>query len=107
MIALVSCLGVGLVLALIAVVHLTVTLPQRMVRLTLDQWAATAMFANWIEGRAKGDRETWLVTCYDEHSGGFLQAARNVGVTVEEIEGGGDDESYVLVVGEPGSGWQS
>ena len=73
----------------------------------MDMWAATAMVANWIEGRrGKGDRETWLVTCFDEHRDGFLEAARKTGVTLEEIEGSGDEERYLLLVGEPGTGWQ-
>jgi hypothetical protein len=68
-------------------------------------WAATGMFANWIEGRENGGRETWLMTVFDEDAGSFLDAARNCGVTVEKINGGGESESYVLRVGEPGSGW--
>ena len=74
--------------------------------LKMDTWAATGMFANWIEGRANGDRETWLVTCYDHHSQSFLTAAETIGVTVQEIEGAGDSETYRLVIGAPGSGWE-
>lgn len=74
--------------------------------LKMTMWAATGMFANWLEGRENGDRETWLATVFDQQSEGFLIAARNVGVTVEEIEGGGDTESYRLLVGETGTGWQ-
>jgi hypothetical protein len=74
--------------------------------LKMDTWAATGMFANWLEGRPNGDCETWLVTVFDEDSASFLEAARQVGVTVEEIEGAGGSESYVLLAGEPGSGWQ-
>ena len=73
--------------------------------LRMDTWAATAMFTNWIDGRGPEDRQTWLVTCFDAHAHSFLQAARNIGVTVEEIEGAGDDERYVMLVGEPGTGW--
>ncbi len=76
------------------------------VDLKMDLWVATGMFANWLEGRQNGGRETWLATVFDQHSEGFLTAARNVGVTIEEIEGGGDTESYRLLVGEPGTGWQ-
>jgi hypothetical protein len=47
--------------------------------------AATGMFANWLEGRENGDRETWLVTVFDEDAEAFLDTARNIGVTVEEI----------------------
>jgi hypothetical protein len=71
----------------------------------MDMWAVTGAFANWIEGRGPEDRETWLVTCFDEHASGFLEAARNTGVTVEEIEGAGDDERYLLLVGDSGTGW--
>ncbi len=74
--------------------------------LKMDTWAATGMFSNWLEGRDNGDRETWLVTVFAADGESFLQAARNVGVTVEEIEGGGESESYILRVGEPGTGWQ-
>jgi hypothetical protein len=73
----------------------------------MDTWAATAMFANWIQGWGPEDRQTWLVTCLDGHyANSFLDAARNIGVTVEEIEGAGDDERYVMLVGDPGSGWR-
>ncbi len=71
----------------------------------MDTWAATGMFTNWIEGRGPDDRQTWLVTCFDDRAHSFLEAARLVGATVEEIEGAGDDERYVLRVGEPGTGW--
>jgi hypothetical protein len=69
-------------------------------------WSLTAPFANWIEGRDNGDRETWLVTCFAEQGDQFTAAARATGVTVEEIEGAGDSEHYRLLVGEPGSGWE-
>lgn len=72
----------------------------------MDTWAATGMFANWIEGRENGERETWLVTVFAADAASFLEVVHNVGVTVEEIEGGGESESYVLRVGEPGSGWK-
>jgi len=75
------------------------------VHLRLAMWAATAAFANWIEGRGPEDRETWLVTCFGQHADSFLEAARDTGVTVEQIEGAGDDERYVMLAGEPGSGW--
>jgi hypothetical protein len=71
-------------------------------------WMPTAMFANWIEGRKcgdHGDRETWLVTCFDEQRDAFLAASKAAGVTVEEIEHAGDAETYKLLVGEPGTGW--
>lgn len=71
-------------------------------------WEPTAGYANWIEGRRAPGRaaaETWLVTCYAEHGAPFLAHAKAAGVTVEEIEGADDSESYTLLVGEPGSGW--
>ncbi len=74
--------------------------------LNMDTWAVTAMFTNWIEGRSNDDRETWLVTCFDDRSHSFLAAAENIGVTIEEIEGAGDSETYRMVIGAPGSGWQ-
>lgn len=74
-----------------------------------DMWEATAGYANWLEGRVAGKggtRETWLVTVFDVHALNFLTAARRLDtVTVEEIHGAGDDERYVLRVGEPGTGW--
>jgi hypothetical protein len=69
-------------------------------------WQRTAYYANWIEGRENGDRETWLVTCYDDTSAAFLEAAGAAGATVEEIHGAGESESYELCVGPPGSGWK-
>jgi len=77
----------------------------------LDLWADTAPVTNWIEGRIKDGAtdgaETWLVTCFDVNAPDFLATARAIGVTVEEIEGGGDNETYILRVGKPGTGWQS
>lgn len=76
------------------------------VHLKMDLWAATAAFSNWIEGRENGaDRETWQVMVYDEDSASFLAAAERLAITVEEIEGSGDTETYRLLVGEPGTGW--
>jgi hypothetical protein len=70
-------------------------------------WAVTGTFTNWLERRPLTDgRETWLATVFDRESESFLAAARAIGVTVEEVQGGGDSESYDLLVGEPGSGWQ-
>lgn len=71
-----------------------------------DLWAATGVSANWIEGRLSGDHETWLVTVFDADAAHFLDAARPLGVTVEEIEGAGDKERYVMRLGEPGTGWK-
>lgn len=72
----------------------------------MEAWMPVAGYTNWIEGRENGaDRETWLVTGFAEHRVPFLAAAKAAGVTVEEIEGAGDDETYRLLVGEPGSGW--
>lgn len=71
----------------------------------MGTWQRTAYYANWIEGRENGDRETWIVTCYDDNASAFLQAATETGATVEEISGAGDSEVYELRVGEPGSGW--
>lgn len=66
-----------------------------------EMWGATAPYANWIERR----EQTWLVTCFDENAEHFLNAARAVDATVEELYGAGSDERYALLVGEPGSGW--
>ena len=70
-------------------------------------WIRTTMVANWIEGRPnRHGTETWSVTIMDVHADPFLELARRMdGVTVEEIEGAGDDESYRLLVGAPGRGW--
>jgi hypothetical protein len=73
----------------------------------MDTWAVTCMFSNWLEGRENGDRETWLTTVYDQDSATFLDVCQRIGVTVEEIEGGGDTETYVLRVGKPGTGWKN
>ncbi|MGH3222255.1 MAG: hypothetical protein ACRDPY_26775 [Streptosporangiaceae bacterium] len=72
----------------------------------MDVWAATAAYANWIDGRGPEERQTWLVTCLGEHGDHFLAAAKGrPDVTVEEIQGAGDDERYELLAGKPGSGW--
>jgi hypothetical protein len=67
----------------------------------MQVWTATASFANWLEVRG----DTASVTCFDRDEAAFLDVARQAGVTVEEIEGGGDSERYVLRAGEPGTGW--
>ncbi|MFI2502340.1 hypothetical protein [Streptomyces sp. NPDC018693] len=74
----------------------------------MRMWRRTAVYANWLDGRdnPRGG-QTWLVTVFAEHGEDFLNAARATGATVEEIEGGGDDEQYHLRVGEPGSGWHT
>lgn len=74
-----------------------------------DLWPHTAMYANWIEGRENPrGGETWLVTVFGEDTDRFLAAARATsGVTVEEIDGAGEQERYRLLVGEPGTGWES
>lgn len=73
----------------------------------LQVWAQTAPYANWIEGREnKRGGDTFLVTVFAAQGEDFLSAARDhSGVTVEEIEGAGDTETYVLRVGEEGTGW--
>ena len=68
-------------------------------------WAASAGYTNWLEGRENGARETWQVMCFDEDLEAFLGLAGEAGCTVEEIVGAGDNETYALRVGEPGSGW--
>jgi hypothetical protein len=73
--------------------------------LRMDMWAAVASFTNWVDGRGPVTRETWQVMCPGNYAEGFLDIARTLGVTVEGIEGSGDDERYVMLVGEPGSGW--
>jgi hypothetical protein len=72
----------------------------------MDLWATTATFTNWLEGRGPAERETWMVMCPGEYGEAFLEASRQLGATVEEIDGAGDGERYVLRVGEPGTGWQ-
>lgn len=73
----------------------------------LDVWAATCAYANWIEGREnKRGGDTFLVTVFSAQGEKFLDVARTYsGVTVEEIEGAGDNETYALRVGEEGTGW--
>jgi len=71
----------------------------------IHHWSATATFVNWIEGRDNGDRETWLVTCYEPQVKSFLNTAKTIGVTVQKIHDAGDRETYELLVGNPGTGW--
>jgi len=74
----------------------------------LTMWRCTAIYANWLDGRENPrGGETWLVTVFADKRQQFLDSARAVHVTVEEIHGGGDDETYELQVGEPGTGWQA
>jgi hypothetical protein len=72
----------------------------------IDMWPQT-IYGNWLDGRKNAHgTETWHVMVLDEHLDHFLEVARAVdGVTVEEIEGAGETESYALRVGEPGTGW--
>lgn len=70
-------------------------------------WEATGLYANWIEGRGPQEHETWLVTCMGEHGEYFLAAARATGVTLQEVEGAGDTETYPYLIGAPGSGWET
>jgi len=73
-----------------------------------DLWAATAMVSNWIESRHGNNGVTWQVMVPADAGPQFIEAARKLGgITVEEIEGAGDDERYVALVGEPGSGWRA
>jgi hypothetical protein len=73
----------------------------------LDLWAATAPVANWIEARSGRNGTTWQVMVMGDNGPQFLDIARKMGgITVEEIEGAGGDERYVLLVGEPGTGWE-
>lgn len=74
----------------------------------MDLWAATATVANWIESRYGRNGATWQVMVMDSDGPQFLDIARKLGdITVEEIEGAGDDERFVLLVGEPGTGWKA
>jgi hypothetical protein len=72
----------------------------------MRMWLATSTYANWIEGRPnRHGTETWGVTVLGEHTSYFLDAARVCPVTLEEIEDAGDHERYVLLFGDPGTGW--
>ena len=65
----------------------------------------TAYYANWIDSKQKDGRETYIVTVFDNERHQFIDTALQTGVTVEEIHGAGDDETYELLVGAPGTGW--
>jgi hypothetical protein len=66
-----------------------------------DHWTVTCAYANWLETRG----ETAHVMCFDDTREHFLEAARRLGLTVQVIEGAGDDESYRLLIGGEGTGW--
>lgn len=69
-------------------------------------WAATATVSNWIESRTGRNGVTWQVMVMGENGPAFLDVARQLGdITVEEIEGADGGERFVLLVGEPGTGW--
>lgn len=72
----------------------------------MDLWAATAVASNWIESRTGRNGTTWQVMVIGDCAPQFLDTARKIGeITVEEIQGAGDGEQYVMLVGEPGTGW--
>lgn len=72
----------------------------------LTMWRCTAIYANWLESRTNPrGGESWLVTVSAEKQQQFLDAGRACGVTVEEIHVDGENETYELLVGEPGTGW--
>lgn len=71
-------------------------------------WAATATVANWIGSCAGRNGTTWQVMVMGDSGPAFLEAARKLGgITVEEVEGAGEGERFVLLVGEPGTGWKA
>jgi hypothetical protein len=78
--------------------------PQR----RIDLWMKMAYYSNWLDARinARGT-ETWHVMVVGEAVDEFLAAARDEGgITIEEIIGAGDNETFELRVGEPGTGWR-
>jgi hypothetical protein len=70
-------------------------------------WVNIGAQSNWIEGRENAHgTETWLVTVFADSRSRFLNMVGFYeGLTVEEIEGAGDSETYRLLVGKPGTGW--
>lgn len=86
--------------------YFLVTAPDDEARIRM--WINTTAYANWLEGRSnRHGGETWAVTVFGEHASHFMEVARAVPVTLEEIEGSGDDERYQLLVGDPGTGWHN
>ena len=73
-------------------------------------WLGTGSYANWVESREhphNPEWKTWLVTVFGEDYERFVAMAQACGgVTVEVIEGAGETETYRLVLGKEGTGWQ-
>jgi hypothetical protein len=67
----------------------------------IDLQLATGQVTNWLELRG----QTAFIMAFDEHLDGFLKLATKCGVTVQRIEGAGDNETFRLLVGEEKSGW--
>lgn len=75
-------------------------------------WIVTAGYSNWLGDREGKNGWTWHVMVPGEHKDRFLAAARAVlevpvRIAVEEIDGAGEGETYRLLAGEPGTGWEA
>lgn len=77
----------------------------------LSLWFNTWGISNWLDAREGKSGITWHVMVPDEHMENFLVSARALcergcSLTVEEIEGAGDGETYKLLAGNPHCGWE-
>lgn len=76
----------------------------------LDLWQLTGWTANWLEGRDGKHGQTWQVMVPGEYAAQFRAAVADLNaagrdITLEEIHGAADHETYELLAGQPDSGW--
>jgi hypothetical protein len=64
-------------------------------------WRTSCHVTNWLDLRG----QTAHVMVFDENLNQFLANAAQFGLTVQRIEGAGEDEHYQILVGDEADGW--
>lgn len=67
---------------------------------------AVSHVANAIETRTRNGRTTTIYTVMSSRAERVLGVARELGLTVQEVEGSWERETYPYLVGAVGSGWE-
>lgn len=67
----------------------------------MQLWRTSCHVTNWLDLRD----QTAHVMVFDENLSQFLANAGQFGLTVQRIDGAGDDERYEILVGEESDGW--